>query len=78
MQNMACVDAMSLAPERAPVEGAPVTVLQVNQNGEDEESDNAGQNAFSIHEGESSAPPSIQRRAANGTTQGKRPGRRNQ
>jgi hypothetical protein len=71
VQNVQLVDAMSLAPERAPVEGAPVAVLQINQNSEDEEHDNAGQNAFSIHEGECSAPPSLPREAGNGTTQGK-------
>jgi hypothetical protein len=71
MQNVPLVNAVSLAPERAPIEGSPMALLQVNQNGEDEEHDNAGQNAFSIHLGESSAPPSLPREAGNGTTQGK-------
>jgi hypothetical protein len=44
------LNAVSLAPERAPIEGAPVSVLQVNQNGQDEEHNDAGQNALSIHE----------------------------
>jgi hypothetical protein len=39
-----------LAPEGAPIESSPVTVLQVNQNGQNEEHYDAGQNTFSIHE----------------------------
>jgi hypothetical protein len=71
MKNVPFINAMSLAPERAPIEGPPMSVLQVNQNGEDEEHDNAGQNAFSIHLGENSASPSLPHEAGNGTTQGK-------
>ena len=65
------LDAVRLAPERAPVEGPPVPVLQVNQNGQDEEHHDAGQNALLIHEGGKLRAAAPQREAGNGTTQGK-------
>src|ERR1700687_673415 len=50
MQYMNLLNAMQLAPEGSPVEGAPVPVLQVNQKSQDQEHDHAGQNALLIHE----------------------------
>jgi hypothetical protein len=50
MQYVDFLDAVSLAPEHAPVEGSPMPVLQINQNGQDEKYNDAGQNAFLIHE----------------------------
>src|ERR1700693_5428988 len=47
-------DAMNLAPECSPVKALPVAVLQVNQNGQDEEHHHAGHDALFVHEGRSS------------------------
>ncbi len=58
VQNMPLLDAMGLAPERAPIKGSPVPVLQINQNCQDAEHHHAGQNSLLIHEGGSSAPRS--------------------
>jgi hypothetical protein len=43
-------DPVCLAPECVPIEGSPMAVLEINKNGQDKEYNNAGQNAFSIHE----------------------------
>jgi hypothetical protein len=44
------LDAVSLAPKCSPVEGSPVPVLQVNQDGQDEEYHHTGQNSLLVHE----------------------------
>jgi hypothetical protein len=51
MQNVQFLDAVGLAPERAPIEAAPVPILQVEKNRQDEKHNDAGQNAFLIHVG---------------------------
>jgi len=50
-------DPVRLAQESVPIERSPMPILEINKKGQDEEDNNAGQNAFSIHEkGEISAP----------------------
>jgi hypothetical protein len=72
---MELIDPIGLAPKGAPIKASPVSVLQVNQNGQNEEHYNAGQDAFLIHEGETShrgpanakretAPPKVNDTAA--------------
>jgi hypothetical protein len=42
MKDMEFLDAVRLAPERAPVKRPPVSILQVNQNNQNEENRDAG------------------------------------
>jgi len=50
MDDVPLFDPVSLAPESAPIERPPMPILEINQKGQDEEYNDAGQNAFSIHE----------------------------
>ena len=50
MKDVPFLDPVRLAPESVPIEGPPMTVLEINKNGQDEEYNDACQNAFSIHE----------------------------
>src|SRR5215467_14052747 len=51
MNHMPFPDAVRLAPERGPVKGPPVSILQVDENNEYAEHHYAGKNALLIHEG---------------------------
>lgn len=53
MHNMNFPDAVSLAPERAPVKALPVPVLKVDKRGQDEEHDRTRHDPLFIHERES-------------------------
>src|SRR3954468_23711162 len=55
---MPFLDAVRLAPKRAPVKCSPVTVLQVYKDCQNTEDHHAGQNALLVHEGGNSAPRS--------------------
>src|SRR3954453_15421342 len=55
---MPFLDAVRLAPKRAPVKCWPVTVLQVYKDCQNTEDHHAGQNALLVHEGGNSAPRS--------------------
>ena len=50
MYDVPLLDPVRLAPESVPIEGSPMSVLEINKNGQNEEYNDAGQNAFSIHE----------------------------
>src|SRR5215469_18870539 len=52
MKNMPLLDAVGLAPERAPVECPPMAILQVYENYQYAQHHYAGKNALLIHEGE--------------------------
>ncbi len=52
MQHMNLFYAVDLAPERSPVKALPMPVLQVNQNGEDEEHHRTGNNTLFVHSDE--------------------------
>jgi hypothetical protein len=52
MENVPFPDSMGLAPEGAPVECPPMSVLQVYKNRQYAQHHQAGKNALLIHEGE--------------------------
>src|SRR5580658_8654728 len=67
MQHMKLLDLVGLRPERAPVEAPPVTNLQVNQSGQNEEHRHSGHDALFIHEGEKLRAATLATRSGNGT-----------
>lgn len=50
MKDVPLFDPVRLAPESVPIKGSPMPVLEINKKGQDKEDNDAGQNAFSIHE----------------------------
>jgi len=43
------LDAVGLSPERAPIKALPMPVLQVKQDGQDQEDNSTGHDALFIH-----------------------------
>jgi hypothetical protein len=56
MQNVKLLDVVGLRPERGPIKALPVTILQLKQNGQDEEHHRTGHDALFVHEEGSLAP----------------------
>jgi len=67
VKHMQPLDVLAQGAKPAPIESSPFAKLQVNQNGQNKEHDDAGQNALFIHEGEDLRRSPRDRQRGNGS-----------